>query len=106
MILKVRDSDGKIVARFPALDEADPEAGHTLLDEDTVEGTSQPGDLVVGGAIVPDLALVKERKWTEIKLERDEREQSAPFSVDGNLPGEREGSLQYPRNDGCDQRAR
>lgn len=81
MILKVRDGDGKIVARFPAIEEADEEAGFTLMDEDDLDGVSQPGDVVVGTTIQRDLTIAKSMAWQAIKAERDARRIVAPTSA-------------------------
>lgn len=69
MILKVRDTDGKVVARFPSLEDASDEAGHTLVDEAMLDGQSEPGCIVVDGAIRPDPELL----WQALRAERNAR---------------------------------
>ncbi len=71
MILKVRTSDGKVVARFPRMEDADPETGHTLVDEATISGKSTPGCRVQAGAIVADAALLTEELLAKIDAERE-----------------------------------
>jgi hypothetical protein len=82
MILKVRNSDGKVVARFPTIDGAAGEAGHTLVDEATLSGTSAPGCLVQGGAIVPDPALI----WAALRDERNRRLTATDWTQVADMP--------------------
>jgi hypothetical protein len=69
MILKVRSSDGKVVARFPSMADAASETGHTLIDEATLTGSSSPGCTVSGGAILPDPANL----WAALREQRNAR---------------------------------
>lgn len=77
MILKVRQSDGKVVARFPTMADAAGEAGHVLVDEATITGSSAPGCRVQGGAIVADLDLLTTELVGRIDADAEQAKRTA-----------------------------